>query len=460
MNTLLLALVLWAQGIPVQPNQTGTVTGVLRTADGKPAVNERVTAIPQVEFASDAVDAATLSSLAVTDEQGRYVLENVPPGRYYIAAGRLDLQTFYPGTQAMNAGQPVRVSPGQKVEGISFTLNAASAGRSVAAFAGATLSFVVPMDIRFENGGKLPISSGGMFSRIKLTSTTGAVTASAPIIANGIVELPQGGADYRIAFEGLPDDYKVKTIKYGTATLTDGLLKIANPVPVNPAGGITTAFTAGAAAANYWVNGVRLLTSGAQPQMLSIVFETNPSAPARGARVRGTIQGNLQRHIYLSGTPGTVYADGTFEFRNVAPGRHVIVSMDSPPSTSALVASVIVGTQDLSGVEIARTPALPFNSISLAAPGVAGTSTPGILPLASLRGRILDAETGAPVSLGTVYVVGDSSTGYALSADGKFEFQRLLPGKYELEIQGTGYPTLRREIVVEDQDLDLELKAG
>jgi protocatechuate 3,4-dioxygenase beta subunit len=460
MNILLLTLLLWTQGIPVQPNQTGTVTGVLRTADGKPAVNERVAAIPQVEFAGDTVGAATLSSLAVTDEQGRYMLENIPPGRYFIAAGRLDLQTFYPGTQAMNAGQPVRVAPGEKVEGISFTLNASSAGRSVSGFAGATLSFVVPMDIRFENGGKLPISSGGKFSRIKLTSVAGAVSVSAPILANGILELPPGGADYRIAFEGLPDDYNVKTIKYGTATITDGLLKISNPVPINPLGGFTTVWSAGAAAATTWVNGLRLAVSGPPPQLLSIVFDTNSSTPASGARVRGTIQGNLQRHIYLSGTPGTVYADGTFEFRNVTPGRHLLMSLDSPPSTSALVASVVVGTEDLNDVEVSRTPALPFNSGTLTAPGLARTSAPGVMPLASLRGRILDAETGAPVSLGTVYVVGDSSTGFALGSDGTFEFQRLLPGNYQLEIQGTGYPTLRREIVVEDHDLDLELKAG
>ena len=122
MNAFLLSLLLWTQGIPVQPTQTGTVAGVLRTADGRPAVNERVTAIPQVEFAGDAADGATLSSLAVTDEQGRYTLENIPPGRYYIAAGRLDLQTYYPGTQAMNAGLPVQIAPGAKLEKIDFKL--------------------------------------------------------------------------------------------------------------------------------------------------------------------------------------------------------------------------------------------------------------------------------------------------------------------------------------------------
>ena len=85
---------------------------------------------------------------------------------------------------------------------------------------------------------------------------------------------------------------------------------------------------------------------------------------------------------------------------------------------------------------------------------------PGALPLSTLRGRVLDAETGTPLTSGTVFVVGDSFAGYELGAEGKFEFQRLLPGNYELEIQGVGYPTFRRSVIIEDQDVDLELKAG
>jgi hypothetical protein len=38
-----------------------------------------------------------LASLTLTDGSGAYRLENVPPGRYRIAAGLLDAPTFYPG---------------------------------------------------------------------------------------------------------------------------------------------------------------------------------------------------------------------------------------------------------------------------------------------------------------------------------------------------------------------------
>ena len=451
MNAFLLLLLLWTQGIPVQPTQTGTVTGVLRTADGRPAVNERVTAIPQVEFAGDAADGATLSSLAVTDEQGRYTLENIPPGRYYIAAGRLDLQTYYPGTQAMNAGLPVQIAPGAKLEKIDFTLNATSAGRAIASGFGSTPVFIVPLEIRIENGGKVPLSSGGKFTAIKLTSVTGGVAVSASL--DGGISLPPGSADYRITFEGLPADYKVKTMKYGATVLSDGLLKITNAAPVNTGNTVTTLFSQ--------ILGLTGIGGPAlQPQTLSVVFETGSITPVSGARVSGNIQGNLRRVIYLSGIPGTVFTDGSFEFRNVVPGRHVIMTVDNPPATQALVASVVVGTGDLSGVEVSGTAVLPLNPRTPATRIPSSTQTPGALPLATMRGRVLDAETGTPLKLGTVFVVGDSFARYELGAEGTFEFQRLLPGNYELEIQGVGYPTFRRSVVIEDQDVDLELKAG
>ena len=460
MNAFLLSLLLWTQGIPVQPTQTGTVTGVLRTTDGRPAVNERVTAIPQVEFAGDAADGATLSSLAVTDEQGRYTLENIPPGRYYIAAGRLDLQTYYPGTQAMNAGLPVQIAPGAKLEKIDFTLNSTSAGRSLSSGFGSTPAFIVPLDIRIENGGKVPLSSGGKFTAIKLTSVTGSVAISAPL--DGGISLPPGSADYRITFEGLPADYRVKTMNYGATALSDGLLKITNAAPVNTGNIVTAVFTGNNLTTVF--SQILGLTGiggpGLQPQTLSIVFETGSVTPVSGARVSGNIRGNLRRVIYLSGIPGTVFTDGSFEFRNVVPGRHVIMTVDNPPATQALVASVVVGTGDLSGVEVSGTAVLPLNPRTPAMRIPSSTQAPGVLPLATLRGRVFDAETGTPLKLGTVFVVGDSFARYELGAEGTFEFQRLLPGNYDLEIQGVGYPTFRRSVVIEDQDVDLELKAG
>ncbi|HET9216546.1 MAG TPA: carboxypeptidase regulatory-like domain-containing protein, partial [Terriglobia bacterium] len=82
------------------------------------------------------------------------------------------------------------------------------------------------------------------------------------------------------------------------------------------------------------------------------------------------------------------------------------------------------------------------------------------LPLRSRRGLILDVDTGAPVNGGTVFLVGESWAKFDLGTDGKFEFVNLLPGRYELEVQGLGYPTFRRPLVIDEEDVNLELKTN
>jgi Spy/CpxP family protein refolding chaperone len=68
-----------------------------------------------------------MASLTTTDNLGRYRLEGVPPGRYYVAAGRVDLPTFYPGTLDMNLGTAVSISSAATVTDIDFIIQNTSA---------------------------------------------------------------------------------------------------------------------------------------------------------------------------------------------------------------------------------------------------------------------------------------------------------------------------------------------
>jgi Spy/CpxP family protein refolding chaperone len=107
----------------VLPSQTGTVSGIVRDVAGQPVSGIRVTAMPE---GSNDNGVQAMSSLAVTDQTGRYTLENVPAGRYFISAGRVDLPTFYPATLDMAKATTVSVSTSTSKVDINISLQPAS----------------------------------------------------------------------------------------------------------------------------------------------------------------------------------------------------------------------------------------------------------------------------------------------------------------------------------------------
>src|SRR5262245_30113823 len=136
MKMLLLPLLLLIQGLPLQVLQTGTISGTLKNAQGNALPGIRMAAVAKPDSAIDVVSGAALSSIVETDDNGRFTLENIPPGHYYIAAGRLDGQTYYPGTTEMSKATEVVITPGIAITGIDFALSEASFGRATGAGAG------------------------------------------------------------------------------------------------------------------------------------------------------------------------------------------------------------------------------------------------------------------------------------------------------------------------------------
>src|SRR5215831_4254057 len=80
----------------------GSVTGTVRLTGGAPAAGVRVMAMVAPGAGRGGGQSSVLASLAETDKNGRYELENIPPGRYFIAAGQVASPTFYPGTLLQN----------------------------------------------------------------------------------------------------------------------------------------------------------------------------------------------------------------------------------------------------------------------------------------------------------------------------------------------------------------------
>jgi hypothetical protein len=438
MQILLLTFLLSTQLLS-GPNQTGTIVGVLRDSSGKPASGVRVGAIAVPESSLDVASASAMVSLAETDATGAYRLESIPPGRYYIAAGRVDFPTYYPGTQALARATVVSITSRAAVTGIDFTIQDSSS-RPFELTPGLPLTFSVPLRVVVEGGGKLPVFSPGGFVFIGLTNTATGTRTDIPVNAQTMI-VPSQTAEYRVSIENLPAGYRVKSMLAGTTDVAATGLKLAT-LTFKPSTQ-TISSTLMVAATGLSIT----LTAVAPPQ----------PAPS-GVRVTGRAKGAARRSVYISGRPGTFYSDGTFEFRGVPAGWHTVATVESPESAGSLGTSVVVGDRDIEDIELEEIRLLPMDLRSSAQPlDAAGRAAGSVVRLASLRVAVVDEDSRQPAGPGTVYILGPFGTSFDLPVDGRFEFPRLLPGKYSFEIRSFRHASVARTITVDDQDVALEL---
>jgi len=112
------AVVLWIQA----QLGSGVITGILQDTSGKPLTGVRVALTELSATDKAAAPGTVLVSIATTDSRGVYRLENVPQGRYYLVAGRVDNPTYYPGTLDTRSAKVVSVSSTSAIGGMDFTL--------------------------------------------------------------------------------------------------------------------------------------------------------------------------------------------------------------------------------------------------------------------------------------------------------------------------------------------------
>jgi hypothetical protein len=452
MFLLFVSILLAIQGIPLNARDTGTVSGVLRNVEGKPAAKVRVAALARPEGMDSPVGSA-LASIAETDENGRYRLESIPPGQYYIVAGRIQVPTFYPGASKMTDGAVVRVAPGAVLAGMDFILNEDSVRNPLLDMPGMRIPtglIRVPLKI-LTDGGKTPVLSanGPLVVHVDLVNGGGARVASNAAFAQ--IELPNGitSVDCRIRVAGLPEGYTVKSVTQGVRDLTNHSFTLAATMDTN--GVMTDGYVV--------VGSQRTPIVPIEPVTITIFAPTATGrAGDSGVRVTGVGRLSDSHPVYLSGSPGTVFSDGTFEFRSVMPGRHVIALIDSPGRARG--ATVIVGTMDVENVELDDVTALPLDIQTPAKPEpTAGNSAGAKLPLAAIHGRVVEESTGEPAPGGLVFISGMRGPSFPLDPDGKFTISDLLPGTYLLEIKIAMHSAIAREVVVRSDDVTLELNS-
>jgi Carboxypeptidase regulatory-like domain len=473
MSGLLLSLLFLLQGIQVQ--QGGKVTGVLRDSLGMPLPGVRIAAVSRGDTVEAAAAGVSMSGLAETDEQGRFTLEDIPPGRYAIAAGRLDLQTYYPGTQSLADARVLTINAGESVTGINFVLNSASFGRSptgLISLIQQQITATLPVRVVMENAAKLPVWANGRTVSIGLQSAA-ATPFSIPIDANFFTLPGPLRGDFRVVMENLPETFEVKSITYGSSDVTKSTFKLSdsnfptipnNPgtsppaVPSSPTLSVFTV-TLGTTLTGFGtvvVSSTPLKPAATPPSQITVRLGPSAQDTIGGVRVTGGIASTSKRPVYISGRPGVLYSDGTFEFRGVPPGRHLVAS---PSTSTPLAAVVVVGDKDLDGVELKETLVLPEDVRTPKDPAPAGPYPPGsVIPPARVRGIVLNEVTKEAIGEGDVEIkAGTTSRRVPIDSDGHFESFYLLPGTYNLSLQIFGHSSGGTMITIDDKDLAIEL---
>jgi len=447
MKAVLLGFILFTQGITQAPADSGTVTGIVKTSSGTPAAGVRVSAMARA-----AADGST-SSLTQTDEQGRFRLENIPPGSYVIAAGRVSLPTYYPATLDASKGTAVSVAASSVVANINITMDDASirpsdSATDVSDVAGLTL----PVQVRMEGDAKQPIFADSRPVLVRFTRTKDGDISESPLNAS-ILNLPVPnslpGYEYRVTIENLPAGYVVKSMVQDGVNLLNNTLKVTAKnfvqaeIPVY-----------GAALPGAMQDKVRIAYGAGGPMIpMEITLAGSASNSTSGVRVRGKAPSQGNWELTLEGSSAILFADGSFECRGVRPGRHVILLQDKLVTpVEVMAASLVVGDKDLNDVMLEDVVVMPKQ---IQFPN--RTPTGAVIPLASIRGRVSDASNKSPVLGGSVTLSGANKATFPIDSEGSFNIPGLLPGSYDLTVEGSSHSAVRQVVVVGDEDATLNV---
>ncbi len=208
----------------MQSQETGTASGTLRNPDGSARSGFRVAAMVVL---SEGVqnDATSLISLTETDKDGRFRLEKIPPGRYYIIAGAVLSPTYYPGVLDTSTAQIISVAARAELTGLDFVVMTASIPIPFPTSRPGT-----PVSGRVITDDGSPLPSVPLVVNVSSTARPAGEPQfrGLAIRANGEFNslIPEG--EYRVWISGLPLGYSLKSISYGRTPLGLG------PITVGP----------------------------------------------------------------------------------------------------------------------------------------------------------------------------------------------------------------------------------
>jgi hypothetical protein len=447
-----------------------------------------------------------LVGITQTDGNGRYRIDNVAAGRYYVSAGLIAAPTFWPGATSKESAAAISVAAGAVFNVPDFSLAAESGGllvkgrvirEGVAADQGPP-----PLTVRLT---RLPARSGG-----PPNSYVGDVEADGSFELTNVTPgqysigfLPNVDFPYSpLAVARDVDNLEFMIPASDLRARLEGTVKIDGVAPLPPVGiSLTPLDTATKARARTgWgflegklsmpevfaghyaveVTGVpegyriKSFTAGSEnllTENLTVTYINTPKleltlspiVPLPGVQVKGRLTNSQQVFLpanfrILSATSGLTIAgrvqeDGTFEFPLVPPGAYdfeFMVPFDATPAKR----TIAVGNNTPALVEV------PFlidgrKRVVVKIVNTANNVQPGRDRLQSSLFPYLQAE-GQPLA---------SAVRARLAVDGTLEFLNVAPGTYRIFLASQRSATTiipagpGVRVVVGDKDVSVELSA-
>lgn len=279
-----------------QPGQSegGTISGQLRSITGAPAAGVRVFA---TTAETDGGALPALSNISETDNEGRFRLEGVLPGRYLIAAGLLSSPSYYPGVTTPDQAQIVTVATGQTITNLDFRVTFKSGLREVWG------------NIGIDDGSPLPV---GMLQQFQLILSSSSAHWIAKPFTNtqGILVFQPDvkPGEYATTLAPPPLGYYLKSMTFGNVDLTTARL---------------------------------ILGEGESNTRIQVVLtKTRPAGAPPGVRVSGRVTGRVlpmeltsistvidkirPEEILNTVAFVSLQQDGSFGIEGVPPGRYML----------------------------------------------------------------------------------------------------------------------------------------
>jgi protocatechuate 3,4-dioxygenase beta subunit len=407
----------------------GVITGKLTDPEGRPMIEETINLSRLDEQGKPAREGSSLASLLAlalrrTDDRGVYRIFGIKPGRYQVSAGgsagalsgllggKPEFKTtYYPGTANEAEARVVEVRAGVETDNIDFTLLRAetkkgyvASGRVIEAETGKPVAGVM---VFYAANSAQPASTGMGMSNATTNSqgefrfenlATGPYTLT---VAN--LAAFTGGSGNELYSEPLP-------FEISNSDALGLVLKMSR--------GTTLSGTA-------VLDGVREPQAAAKLTGLMLV----------GMPEVNKVDSALDSLSMMSGMAmGTVNGDGSFQLKGVRPGKYRLT-----------VQSMVDKTLSLLRIEQNGVPVETVDVPSVAP--VAGVRVVMGIGSAIISGRVEVRGTLPPgariqVMAQSVTAAGAAARNNAarVDASGKFSFEGLLPGAYEISVASISLP--------------------